>query len=67
MAMISIAGICGILVVIAVVTVSLSAARRFGSSASRPPVAPGMTLNCPACGQATDAALAVCQHCDQEL
>ena len=63
-------GFTGLLLLLIVggVVIFLLASRRSGSGSPPPPeVAPGMTLNCPTCGQETDAARSACRHCDAEL
>jgi hypothetical protein len=42
--------------------------RRGGDgNGSTTPVARGVTLNCPHCGEKTEAARPQCQHCSKEL
>ena len=60
------------MVVIVVVVVGLVAAFRRGQSSSgfgesTQQAASGVTLNCPHCGQETEAAVEVCSHCGEEL
>jgi len=58
-----------VLVLVLVVGGVFLGSRRSGSGTAPPPpdVASGMLLNCPACGQETDAAGSVCRRCDAEL
>jgi hypothetical protein len=40
---------------------------RRGGDGSATPVARGVTLNCPHCGEKTEASRPQCQHCSKEL
>ena len=51
-----------------VVVMVISRLFRSGGGKSAPPqAAQGVTLNCPHCGQSTEASRHQCQHCNQEL
>jgi hypothetical protein len=62
-----------LMAVIVVVIVGLVSAFRRGRGGnsslgeSTPQAASGVTLNCPHCGQETEAALHTCSHCGEEL
>lgn len=69
----SVIGLLLMVVVIVLVVGGIAAAFRGrqggGSSmgASTPQAATGVTLNCPGCGQETEASRQVCSHCHMEL
>jgi hypothetical protein len=59
-----------VLVVVIGVVFGLRAAfggRKSGGNAPEPPAAAGVLLNCPHCGEETEAASPQCQHCGKEL
>lgn len=60
-----------VVIVLAIVgLVSVFRRGRGGSSSlgeSTPQAASGVTLNCPHCGQETEAALHTCSHCGEEI
>jgi predicted RNA-binding Zn-ribbon protein involved in translation (DUF1610 family) len=65
-------GVVLMVVVIALVVVGLMSAFRRGRGSSslgesKPQAATGVTLDCPHCGQETEAAVHVCSHCGEEL
>lgn len=41
--------------------------RRGGGGNSTTPVARGVTLSCPHCGEKTEASRSQCQHCSKDL
>ena len=61
-----------LVVVVLVVGVSFAlraafGGRKSGGNAPEPPAAAGVLLNCPHCGEETEAASSQCRHCGKDL
>ncbi|MGZ0171788.1 MAG: hypothetical protein ACKVHE_19775 [Planctomycetales bacterium] len=65
---IGIAALVGGLLVVGIFVVQIiTRLFRRGGGSSSTPVARGVTLNCPHCGETTEASRPQCQHCSKEL